>query len=413
MTRQRPQSGFALITVLIFSLAALIILSALLAATSGSYSGSRQDHYQQLAQEAAEAGTAYATACLSVSSHSQTWGPAASKPNLAPRTDCNGATSYSSNQYVYSDSHVRTYFTVGDLDYTAQFGAQVSATGYTDVLRADGNVVKTYQSTQKKVLQWPTDVTVQAALSGTRRTCAIVSYQVYCWGMNGYGELGNGQYDPQGGSPENPSPVDSHVPVKVKQDPGVMSGKKIAKIFVAQFHTCALSEDGLMYCWGWNANGQLGDGTTTDRSVPVQVKGALTGKTITDIGGSNNATCAIADGKIYCWGINNNGLTGNGSTSGNTTNPTLVSATNTSTTLPSNYTATALSTSGSRSQLMCAVAGGKAYCWGRNNVGSVGDNTTTNRSVPTKVYDGGVLSGKTVTRISQDGYISDASGGGR
>lgn len=397
--------------VLGISLTILAIMAALFTAISSSYKGRPVDYYQRLAAEAAEAGTAYATACLTLSSHIQTWGPSMSRPDLAPNTNCNGTNSFPSNQYVYSDASLRSYFKVGDLDYSSPFSAQVSSEGFVEVLDPLGNIKKTYKSVKKKMLLWPTEVVAAMSASGTNRTCAIVNHQVYCWGYNAYGQLGNGKYI---GSPHNidtASAVDSLIPVKVRQDPGVMAGKKIVKIFVAQHHSCALDDQGAMYCWGVNSNGQLGDGTNTDRSVPVKVGGALSSKVITDIGGTANSSCAIAEGKIYCWGQNNRGLVGIGNTSGTYNTPQLVSATNTSTTLPTNYTATALSTSGSRSNVMCAIANGKAYCWGLNTVGSVGDNTTTNRSRPTKVYDSGVLSGKTVTAISQDGYGSDADGG--
>ncbi|MGV9001742.1 MAG: RCC1 domain-containing protein [Candidatus Saccharimonadaceae bacterium] len=408
-------SGFILPTVLALSLAIVTIMVTLLMVTSSSFGGTYIDHYQKLADEAAEAGAAYATACLSLSTHVQTWGPAASKPDLSPNTDCAGANTYSSNMYVYSDSTIRTYFVVSDLDYSVQFSAQISSRGYTELLKPNGTVDKTYTSIQKKIITWPTDISGQMSASGTNRTCAIVNSSAYCWGYNGFGQLGNGQY--VGGSAsilDDPSSVDSTVPVKVLQQPGVMAGKKIVKIFAAQYHSCALSDDGLMYCWGYNANGQLGTGNGTDSPVPVQVGGALAGKTITDIGGTSNTSCAIAAGKIYCWGYNSKGQVGKNTVGGTINSPVLVVAGNTSTTLATSYTATALSTSGSRSQTMCAVADAKAYCWGANDIGSVGDNTSgagNTRNLPTKAIDTGVLSGKTVTSISQDGYVSSGSGG--
>ena len=405
----KTQKGFILPTVVAVSLATITVIVALLVLTSSSYKAGPLDSYQKLADEAAEAGTAYATACLTLSAHSQTWGPAAGKSNLSSNTDCSGVNSFSSNNYVYSDSNMRSYFSVGDLDYSYQFSAQVSAQGYTDVLNGSGTVVKTYSSIKKKVIVWPTDVNVSMSASGTNRTCAIVNAQVYCWGYNAYGQLGDGRYIGSPADPESSSSIDSTIPVKVRQDTGVLAGKTIVKIFVAQYHTCALSSDGLMYCWGYNYKGELGQGNTTDSPVAIQVGGALAGKTITDIGGTDDASCAIASGKIYCWGGNNYGVTGLGVTSSYTTSPTLVTASNTATTLPTAYTATSLSTSGSRSPTMCAVLStGKAYCWGSNYAGSVGDGTSGSpnqyRTVPTKVIDTGVLSGKTVTTLSQDGY---------
>ena len=414
MSTQRTQHGFILPTILAISFAIIAVMVGLLLVTSTTYKSGYVDHYQKLADEAAEAGVAYATACLTLSSHIQTWGPAANggaKPNLAPTTDCAGTSAYPSNTYVYNSSTVRTYFSVGDLDYSLQFSAQISALGYAQVLKSDGTVEKTYTSVQKKAITWPTEVVGQMSASGSHRTCALVTYTVYCWGYNAYGQLGDGRYLGTGDI-EQGSSIDSLVPVKVHKAAGVMAGKQIVKIFAAQHHNCALSSDGLMYCWGFNNVGQLGTGDMTDSPVPVQVGGALAGKTITDIGGTNSASCAIAEGKIYCWGTNANGVTGRNTTSGSTLTPSLVTASNTATTLATSYTATALSTSGSRSKTMCAIVSGKAYCWGDNNNGSVGNGTTSSSvTVPTKVTDTGVLSGKTVTAISQDGYVSSGSGG--
>lgn len=413
MSTQHTQHGFILPTILAISFAIIAVMVGLLLVTSTTYKSGYVDHYQKLADEAAEAGAAYATACLTLSSHIQTWGPGANggaRPNLTPNTSCNGTNSYSGHIYVYNDSTVRTFFTVGNLDYSLQFSAQISALGTAQVLKTDGTVEKTYTSVQKKVITWPTEVVGQMSASGSHRTCALVTYNVYCWGFNAYGQLGDGRYlGPPADIEDNNPSVDSLVPVKVHKAAGVMAGKQIVKIFAAQHHSCALSDDGLMYCWGFNNVGQLGTGNTTDSPVPVQVGGALAGKVITDIGGTNSASCAIAESKIYCWGTNANGVSGMNTSSGTTLTPTLVYAANTSTTLPTSYTATALSTSGSRSKTMCAIVNGKAYCWGQNAAGSVGDGTTTQRLRPTKVLDSGVLSGKTVTAISQDGYVTDAN----
>jgi len=409
---KHQQKGITLPVVIVFSITIMTIMTVLLTVAANSYKGIYIDHYQKIAEEAAEAGTAYATACLNLSAHVQTWGSAAGAANLGPNTGCDGANSFPANQYIHSDSKSRTYFTVGNLDYSAQFAAQVSAQGYTQVLRPDGSVRQTYTSIIKKVITWPMDVGALMNTSGTNRTCAIVNYSVYCWGFNGFGQLGNGQYI--GGSStllQTESAVDSKVPVKVYKGAGVMANKKMVKVFAAQYHSCALSDDGKMYCWGYNGQGQLGTGTTTDSAVPVQIGGALAGKTITEIGGTANTTCAIAEGKIYCWGQNSKGQVGLGYANATlVTSPTIVSATNTSTTLPTTYTATVL-TSGSRSHTTCAIVNGKAFCWGPNENGAIGDGTTTQRELPTKVDDSGVLSGKTVTSISQDGFVSDASGG--
>ena len=92
----------------------------------------------------------------------------------------------------------------------------------------------------------------------------------------------------------------------------------VASISAGFFHSCAL-ESGKAYCWGNNTYGQLGNGTTTDSSVPVAVdtSGVLAGKTLTQItaGRVGSATCALdAAGAAYCWGYNFAGQLGDGNT---------------------------------------------------------------------------------------------------
>ncbi|HRZ80790.1 MAG TPA: hypothetical protein P5044_12335, partial [bacterium] len=78
----------------------------------------------------------------------------------------------------------------------------------------------------------------------------------YCWGSNITGQLGNGTKE------------DSLIPVKVSFDAGI----KIRSISCGHRHTCALDEDGKVYCWGWNQDGQLGNGTYDDSDLPVEIR---------------------------------------------------------------------------------------------------------------------------------------------
>lgn len=408
---QARDRGYILPTIVIISFVTLVMIISLLVVAGSTFRGAYKDHYQLVAEEAAEAGVEYATACLQLNNRFQTWGPAASTQNLSPSADCNGANSYASNKYITNANGVRSYFDVGNLDFKLEYGVQISSNGYAEVLNSAGNVIKTYRSTIKKVITWPTNYTGQLSASGTYRTCAVVSGSAYCWGRNAYGQLGNGVS--AGGDINLPSPsVDTTVPVKVFQAPGVLGGKTIIDIFTAQYHTCVLTSEGKVYCWGQNNDGQLGDGTVIYKDKPVEVGGALASKTVTDIGGTRNTSCAIAEGKIYCWGAANTGMTGIGQLpaaalpGGKLKTPTLVVTGTNPPDLPSSYVATQLSTEGSRGGTMCALANGKAYCWGESNAGSLGNGTIGAGTMvfqPTKVDDSGVLAGKTITNISQDG----------
>jgi alpha-tubulin suppressor-like RCC1 family protein len=140
--------------------------------------------------------------------------------------------------------------------------------------------------------------------TGGHHSCGLTERgSAYCWGWNGEGQLGVGD--------ENR--IDRHYPT------AVAGGLTFAQISAGGSHfsaggghTCSLTTDGAAYCWGRNAEGQLGDGTTTRHLVPQPVAGGLSFTQIS-VGGSH--TCALsATGAVYCWGSNYSGQLGDGTT---------------------------------------------------------------------------------------------------
>jgi alpha-tubulin suppressor-like RCC1 family protein len=219
-------------------------------------------------------------------------------------------------------------------------------------------------------------------------TCALDSTgAAYCWGSNGDGELGDGSAGGFGDYSDVPVAVDAS---------GVLAGKILAEISVGDFDVCALDSTGAAYCWGSNADGELGNATTTDSSVPVAVdtSGALAGKTLTQIAAGGGYACALdSTGAAYCWGVNGNGEQGNGTTNGSS----VPVAVDTSGAL-AGKTLTQIAAGGG---FACALdSTGATYCWGGNFDGNLGNGTTTNSSVPVAVDTSGVLAGKTLTQIS-------------
>jgi alpha-tubulin suppressor-like RCC1 family protein len=98
---------------------------------------------------------------------------------------------------------------------------------------------------------------LQAAIAaGDEHTCALKGGQVYCWGYNDYGQLGDG------------TTTDRTTPTLVAD--GAMGNSGVTAVAAGWYHTCAL-KGGQVYCWGWNGNGQLGDGTNTNRTTPTLV----------------------------------------------------------------------------------------------------------------------------------------------
>jgi alpha-tubulin suppressor-like RCC1 family protein len=212
--------------------------------------------------------------------------------------------------------------------------------------------------------------------AGSSHTCGVtVSGDTYCWGNNGVGQLGTGAAGPEFCLDVFPC---STVPV------AVTGGLSFATVSVGSVHTCGVTTGGESYCWGGNFNGQLGDGTTTDRSSPVRVLGILH---VTAVSAGAAHTCAVTtDGAAYCWGRNFTGQLGNGSTGPQCGDFGLPCST-----VPVAVVGTlrfAAVSAGANHTCGVTTIGG-AYCWGDNQGGQLGDGTRTGpRTSPVAVVGG-------------------------
>lgn len=139
-------------------------------------------------------------------------------------------------------------------------------------------------------------------------------------------------------------------------------------------HTCAVV-NGRASCWGANEGGQLGDGTTTGRKSPVPVQGLPAGQ-LTAIGAGEHHTCAIVDGKVWCWGSGAAGALGPNGLATSNVRPVEVTG------LPG----PADDVQGGAS-FTCAKLDQRVYCWGANDNSKLGDGTTTSHKAATVVVD--------------------------
>ena len=222
--------------------------------------------------------------------------------------------------------------------------------------------------------------------SAGNHSCVIASDdKAYCWGHNGFGQLGNN------------NTVNSLTPVAV-DTAGVLASKTIKQIASGGISSCVIASDDKAYCWGSNNFGQLGNGNLKNSSTPTPVSttGVLAGKTIKQITAGTSYFCVIAsDDKAYCWGGGRRGALGNGSTL------SLVISTPTPVSTTGVLAGKTIKQITAGTEFTCAIASDdKAYCWGSNSSGQLGNNSTINSGVPVAVNTSGVLAGKTIKQIS-------------
>ncbi len=199
---------------------------------------------------------------------------------------------------------------------------------------------------------------VSKVVGGGSHTCAVMSdMTMRCWGRNNTGQLGIN------------STTNRSVPETVLIN-------SVTEADAGNHHTCARKNDGTIWCWGSNVYGQLGDNTTSNKSVPAQVSGITTGFRL-GLGGSHS--CAIlANDKAHCWGRNNAGQLGD-----NTTTTRLVPVAVT-TTLSFEFIKGGILHTCAKTK---TTAGNTSHvhCWGGNEYGQLGDGTTTQRLTPVSV----------------------------
>ena len=207
---------------------------------------------------------------------------------------------------------------------------------------------------------------VKSLTAGYSFTCAItLEDNVSCWGWNEWGQLGNGEISTY---PDDsfPTPADTE---------SLGEGRTAVEISSGGWHTCVILDDGSVSCWGWDSDGQLGDGEfksggegvgrdVLPRPTPTDSLGE--GRTAVAIDSGPRSTCVILDdGSISCWG------------DGYGDSPAKLSLD-----MGQNATATHISLGSSHG---CAILDdGSVNCWGDNYLSEIGDGTTDDKYYPTE-----------------------------
>jgi alpha-tubulin suppressor-like RCC1 family protein len=208
---------------------------------------------------------------------------------------------------------------------------------------------------------------------------------IYAWGHNDAGQLGHG--------------IAAAIPTPVVVD--VPSGVTTTALAAGDAHSLAIGSDGKLYAWGRNDYGQLGDGTMTERDVPVVVSLPNSATATTIAAGSNYSLATGSDGKLYSWGNNADGQLGNGTMTAASTLPLTVS-------LPSGVSATAVAAGSGHS--LAIGSNGRLYAWGFNGYGQLGDGTTTSSTTPVDVSLPGGVSATAIAAGGDDSLAIGSDG---
>jgi alpha-tubulin suppressor-like RCC1 family protein len=191
---------------------------------------------------------------------------------------------------------------------------------------------------------------------GYHHSCALLGGEtVKCWGDNSSGQLGDGSTDL------------STTPVSVSGIDGITV--RATALAAGYYHNCVLLASGQVQCWGYNQDGQLGSSIQSTTPVAVSGISAATGITAGD-----SHSCALSGGALQCWGYNQNGQLGNGTTIQHYATPVAVTG-----------ISTAVEVKGGGLHTCARLGSGAVQCWGYNQYGQLGDGSTSTSTLPVGV----------------------------
>ncbi|RMH02497.1 MAG: hypothetical protein D6706_00005, partial [Chloroflexi bacterium] len=242
----------------------------------------------------------------------------------------------------------------------------------------------------------PANKVVAIAAGAFHSLALMADGTVYTWGHDGFGQLGDNS------TTDKHTPVRVlkgayNGTAYLGDDPA----NKITALSAGYYHTIALDQNGSVYTWGWNRYGQLGDGSWAQRNTPVRVlTGEYNGTTYLGDDPANKVTAITAgyyhtialdqNGSVYTWGWNNNGQLGDGSNSDRNTPVRVLTGEYNGTTYLGDDPANKITKIAGGSYHVSAMAqNATVYTWGYNYYGQLGNYRTTNSNIPVKVHGEG------------------------
>lgn len=240
-------------------------------------------------------------------------------------------------------------------------------------------------------------ITGKLAAGGNHTVALRSNGEVWAWGSNTNGELGDGT---SGTTPRT-------TPTRVRTNATTFLGN-VTAVAAGTNHTLALKSDGTVLAWGLNSSGQLGDGTTVQKLYPVTVKlangTALTG--IVEIAcGATHSLGRKSDGTVWAWGANASGQIGDGTTTSPRSVATQVKTTS------STFLTSVVSIAAGSAHSAAAKSDNSVWCWGLNSSGQLGNNATKASSFPVRVTkSSGFLSATKVYCGANHTFARDAVG---
>ncbi len=182
---------------------------------------------------------------------------------------------------------------------------------------------------------------------------------LWAWGLNNFGQLGNGNNN------------NSSIPIKITNT----DNTKFISVAGGNFHSLAIDEAGALWAWGYNSYGQLGNGNTNNSNIPKKITNTDNTKFVSVWAGGSHSIAIDEAGSLWAWGYNGNGQLGDGSTNNSNIPIKITNIDNTK----------FLIVAVGASHNLAIDEAGSLWVWGYNNYGQLGDNSVTTRTLPEKI----------------------------